>query len=209
MNKAWWMIPLFAAMVLAQWWVPVDMITGSNRILEEGIPMKFRCAPVDPNDPFRGKYIVLDFDISRFDMDTLHGFERGQKVYISFIKDSLGFDVIKEVSTDPLKSKGPYLTTNIDYINRNNTFVVVEQIDSTDAEEENLNKVEMDEISLDLPFRRFYLEESKAPVAEDLYRTGISDTTGRTYGLVYLLNGEARIKDVIIRDTSILERLRR
>jgi uncharacterized membrane-anchored protein len=164
---------------------------------------------VDPNDPFRGKYIVLDFDISRFDMDTLHGFERGQKVYISFIKDSLGFDVIKEVSTDPLKSKGPYLTTNIDYINRNNTFVVVEQIDSTDAEEENLNKVEMDEISFDLPFRRFYLEESKAPVAEDLYRTGISDTTGRTYGLVYLLNGEARIKDVIIRDTSILERLRR
>lgn len=209
MNKAWWMIALFSAMVLAQWWVPVDMITGSNRILEEGSPMKFRCAPVDPNDPFRGKYIVLEFDIARYEMDTLHGFERGQKVYISFIKDSLGFDVIKEVSTDPLKSKGPYLITTIDYINRNNTFVVVDQIDSTDAEEENLNKVEMDEISFDLSFRRFYLEETKAPIAEDLYRTGISDTTGRTYGLVYLLNGEARIKDVIIRDTSILERLRR
>ena len=209
MNKTWWMIALFAAMALAQWWVPVDMITGSNRILENGTPMKFRCAPVDPNDPFRGKYIVLDFDISRFDMDTSHGFERGQEVYITFQKDSSGFDSIKEINADPEKLKGPYLKTTIDYINRNNSFVLIDQIDSTDVAGENSNKEEMDVISFDLPFRRFYLEETKAPVAEDLYRTGISDTTGRTYGLVYLLNGEARIKDVIIRDTSILKRLNR
>lgn len=209
MNKAWWMIALFSAMVLAQWWVPVDMITGSNRILEEGSPMKFRCAPVDPNDPFRGKYIVLEFDISRFEIDTSHGFERGQEVYISFQKDSLGFDKIKEITADPEKLKGPYLKTTIDYINRNNTFELIDQIDSTDVAGENLKKEEMDLISFELPFRRFYLEESKAPIAEDIYRTGISDTTGNTYGLVYLLNGEARIKDVIIRDTSILERLRK
>ena len=209
MNKAWWMILLFAAMVLAQWWVPVGMISGSNKILDEGTPMKFRCAPVDPNDPFRGKYIVLEFDIARYEMDTSHGFESGQQVYISFIKDSLGFDVIKDVSADPLELKGSYLTTTIDYINRSNTFEVIDQIDSADVSGGNLNKVEMDAISFDLPFRRFYLEESKAPEAEDLYRTGISDTTGNTYGLVYLLNGEARIKDVIIRDTSVLERLRK
>jgi uncharacterized membrane-anchored protein len=209
MNKAWWMILLFAAMVLAQWWVPVGMISGSNKILDEGTPMKFRCAPVDPNDPFRGKYIVLEFDIARYEMDTSHGFERGQEVYITFQKDSSGFDRIKEINADPERSKGPYLKATIDYINRNNSFELIDQVDSTDDEGKNLNRVEMDVISFDLPFRRFYLEESKAPMAEDIYRTGISDTTGRTYGLVYVLNGEARIKDVIIRDTSILERLRK
>lgn len=207
MNKAWWMILLFAAMVLAQWWVPVGMISGSNKILDEGTPMKFRCAPVDPNDPFRGKYIVLEFDIARFEMDTSHGFERGQEVYITFQKDSLGFDRIKEINADPVKLKGPYLKTTIDYINRNNSFELIDQIDTTDVAGKNLNKVEMDVISFDLPFRRFYLEETKAPQAEDLYRKGVNDTTGNTYGLVYLLKGEARIKDVMIRDTSVLERL--
>jgi hypothetical protein len=199
MNKAWWMIPLFAAMVLAQWWVPVDMITGSNRILEEGIPMKFRCAPVDPNDPFRGKYIVLDFDISRYNYqtDTSSGFKNGQQVYLELIEDSLGFARIYKIDTDPPMSGKVYLKAGIDFI-QHEVGISGYNNDSSYYE-----------ISFDLPFRRFYLEESKAPVAEDLYRTGISDTTGRTYGLVYLLNGEARIKDVIIRDTSILERLRR
>jgi len=194
MNKAWWMILLFAVMVLAQWWVPVSMIKGSNRILEEGTPMKFKCAPVDPNDPFRGKYIVLDFDIEDFEVDTTLGLLDRQTVFLSFTTDSMGFAQIGKIDTVPPISNKDYLKTKI-YINDSRIL------------QDFVRDSSKWEVDFDIPFDHFYLEETKAPQAEDLYRAGISDTTGRTYGLVYLLNGEARIKDVIIRDTSISERL--
>ncbi len=196
MNKAWWMIALFAAMAAAQWWVPVSMITASNRILEEGIPMKFRCRPVDPNDPFRGKYIVLNFDVARYVIYTKHDFKIGQEVYLNIGEDSLGFANIEKIQPSPPSANKIFLKAKIDYI----SF----EVGLNGYNDNN----EIYEISLDIPFKRFYLEETKAPQAEDLYRSGITDTTGNTYGLVYLLNGEARIKDVIIRDTSIIERLR-
>jgi uncharacterized membrane-anchored protein len=197
MNKAWWLILVFGLMVAAQWWVPVGMITGSNRILEEGTPMKFRCAPVDPNDPFRGKYIVLRFDIEHFLADTTLKLKVGQTVYLTFKEDSVGFAQNEKVSVVPPSSNQIFLKTKVTYIGK---FGVLEDLVKDPSKWY---------IDLDIPFNRFFLEETKAPQAENLYNTGISDTTGNTYGLVYLLNGEARIKDVIIRDTSILERLRR
>jgi uncharacterized membrane-anchored protein len=196
MKQSWWMILLFAAMALAQWWVPFDMITGSKRILEEGTPMKFRCAPVDPNDPFRGKYIILNFDIARFEMDTIPGLKDGQTVYLELKEDSIGFVQIEKVEKNPPNTNKPYLKTSVDYINRYGMLG------------ENKQDSSVYEINFNIPFNRLYLEESKAPQAEDIYRTGLSDSTGYTYGLVYLLNGEARIKDVFIRDTSLMERLR-
>lgn len=186
MKKAGWMIVIFALMVLAQWLIPVNMITGSDQILEKGVPMKFRCAPVDPNDPFRGKYIVLQFDIARQPVETGIGYQSGQEVYLVFKNDSAGFSRIEKILENPPADGRPYLKTEIDYI-------------GTDDRVEYLD--------FDLPFRRFYLEETKAPLAEELYRKAMADTTGETYGLVYLLNGESRIKDVIIRDTSIMVRL--
>ena len=196
MTKTWWLILLFGLMVAAQWWVPVSMITGSNRILEQGTPMKFRCAPVDPNDPFRGKYIVLRFDIDRFEIDTTLGLKDRQIVFLSFKKDSLGFAQIRKIDTLPPIPNQDYLKTRI-YINSSRFL------------QDFIRDSSKWEVDFDIPFDRFFLEETKAPQAENLYNTGISDTTGNTYGLVYLLNGEARIKDVIIRDTSILERLRK
>ncbi len=190
MKKLWWLILLFGVMAAAQWYVPVRMITGSNRILKEGTPMKFRCAPVDPNDPFRGKYIVLQFEIDQYETDSSNRFKTGQQVYIELKEDSLGFARIDSIKNAPPPSGKIYLKANIEYINRYGA-----------------NNKDKYEINFDLPFRRFYLEESKAPKAEDLYRKEPFDTAGFTYGLVYLLNGEARIKDVIIRDTSILDRL--
>jgi uncharacterized membrane-anchored protein len=61
MDRKKILILAFALMVVAQFYVPISMITESEDILSEGTPYKFRTAPIDPNDPFRGKYITLSF----------------------------------------------------------------------------------------------------------------------------------------------------
>jgi uncharacterized membrane-anchored protein len=197
MQKSKWILVIFVVMVLAQWLVPAQMIYGSNEVLKRGVAMKFKCAPIDPNDPFRGKYIVLDFDMARYIIYTAHDFKIGQEVYLEIGEDSLGFAQIEKIHTAPPSANKVFLRAAIDYISYETGL---------NGYNEN-NKIY--EISFDLPFRRFYLEETKAPRAEDLYREGMSDTTGNTYGLVYLLKGEARIKDVFIRDTSIYELLKK
>jgi uncharacterized membrane-anchored protein len=195
MKKIIWLLPLFIMMVLAQWFIPGSMIYGSQQVLKKGTPMKFKCQPIDPNDPFRGKYIVLNFDIARHVVYTEHNFKIGQEVYLELGEDSLGFAKIRKIQASLPSANKVFLKAKIDYIS-------FEQ--GLNGYNDN-NKIY--EISFDIPFSRFYLEETKAPKAENLYREGVTDTTGRTYGLVYLLNGEARIKDVFIRDTSIYKLL--
>ena len=55
-------IPAFILMVLAQLYVPASMIFQKERVITQGTAYKFRTAPIDPNDPFRGKYITLSFN---------------------------------------------------------------------------------------------------------------------------------------------------
>lgn len=47
------------------------------------------------------------------------------------------------------------------------------------------------------------MEEFKAPEAETIYRESIRDTARLTYALVYIKNGEAVLKDVIVDGLSI------
>jgi len=51
---------LFGVMVLLQWFVPSKMIWNQEDILTNGELYKFECKPIDPYDPFRGKYITLE-----------------------------------------------------------------------------------------------------------------------------------------------------
>ena len=56
-NKALLFIPIG----LAQLAVPGWMIYKHESVMREGAVYKFRTAPIDPRDPFRGEYVVLDF----------------------------------------------------------------------------------------------------------------------------------------------------
>jgi uncharacterized membrane-anchored protein len=55
-------LPLFALTCLAQWFVPAQMIYDQEQVLREGKTYHFKTAPIDPSDPFRGKYITLSFE---------------------------------------------------------------------------------------------------------------------------------------------------
>jgi uncharacterized membrane-anchored protein len=186
MKTPIWITVIFAAMVLAQWIVPGSMIYDSQEIITKGVPLKFKCEPVDPNDPFRGKYITLDFDIRQFTVDSSQQFEQRSDVIAVLKNDSAGFAVIADIRKQPPEGDELYLKLPINYMS-------------------NMNK--STELYFDIPFTRFYMEEYKAPAAETLYQQGVADTTGNTYALVYVYKGNARIRDVMVRDTSVLKRL--
>lgn len=179
--------PGFIIVVIAQWLVPGQMIWQKERTLTRGISYKFQSAPVDPADPFRGRYVVLNFKESEYMTTDSTIMDSRNEVYITFSTDKNGFAIIDKVS-ETRPEKPDYLKTTVSYVSREN--------DTT-------------RVGINYPFNKFYLEEYKAPKAETIYRESISDSTQKTYALVSILNGDAVTKDIFINDTSIHEIIRR
>jgi uncharacterized membrane-anchored protein len=173
---------LFGMMCIAQWFVPGQMIYNSEIIMSEGLVFKFKTAPIDPSDPFRGKYITLQFEADFMKFADSTDFVAGQEIFVTFKTDSAGFAEPDEIfQTKP--EKGSYLRTTVDYV---------------------INYKDDHRIEFDLPFDRFYLEESKALRAEQLYREAQRDSAQVAYALVSIGPGQAVIKDVIINDKPIV-----
>lgn len=171
---------LFMAVVLLQLFVPAQMIFNQESILTNGNAYKFKTRPVDPNDPFRGKYITLVYDIRQFETtDTT--WVRGEELFVYIDTDSLGFTKIDTVSKSLLleNSKDYVMAEAGSYWKRSN------------------------KLQINFPFNRYYMEESKAYDAEVAVRRNQRDTLNNTYALIFVKNGEAVLEDVIINDMSI------
>ncbi|WP_156113345.1 GDYXXLXY domain-containing protein [Wocania ichthyoenteri] len=171
---------LFVVVAAAQLFVPAQMIFNRESIINTGTAYKFKTQPVDPSDPYRGKYINLNYEISSFvTNDSL--WERQDKVYVYLDTDSLGFAKVNQVSKSPLNLNKDFIVGEVWWYNKN---------------EQKLN--------FNLPFNRYYMEETKAYDAEVAVRNNRRDsTTNTTYALVYIKDGEAVLNDVVINDISI------
>ena len=168
--------------VLLQLFVPFKMILKHEYVLQNGKLFKFKTAPIDPNDPFRGKYIRLNFDdtVSIYQSDK--EWDRHEKVFVELDTDKDGFAIIKNVSRQKPNNTDAYIKADA-YLNSipyNNN------------------------IRINYPFDRFYMEETKAKPAENMYRQPVRRTTKKpAYALVAVKNGIGVIKDVKIDGVSI------
>jgi len=179
MDRKKILIMAFALTIVAQIYVPISMIAESEDILE-GRPYKFRTAPIDPNDPFRGKYITLSFKENFCIVADKKEWLPGEEVY-GILAERHGFAFIQSLE------KGK---PNIE----NYLHLKVRFQDDFDS----LNKV-----YFDLPFDKYYMEETKALAAEQIYRERQLDTVRTTYAIVYIKDGKGRLTDVKIGDSSI------
>ncbi|WP_452601404.1 GDYXXLXY domain-containing protein [Pontimicrobium sp. MEBiC06410] len=173
---------LFVLIALVQLFIPIQMILGQETILDSGTAYKFRTEPIDPTDPFRGKYITLRYNInSAITPDTT--WLRQDDVYVYIKKDSLGFAQLTQVSKKPLPVKEDYVIAKASWYNYNTNT-----------------------LRFNLPFNRFYMEESKAKPAEEAHREAQRDTIpNNTYALVYVKEGDAVLKNVIINKVPIAD----
>lgn len=176
---------LFAATCLAHWFVPGKMISDRERVLREGKTYKFRTEPIDPSDPFRGKYITLNFEENSVEVPDPKEWEKAGNIYVS-LADSGGFARITKASM--------YEPEGTDYIK-----ATIDWVDSYRPPYR---------VWIKYPFERFYLEESKANKAEHVSRINRNDSTTVVYAVVNVLDGTAALKDVVINDRSIVDVVR-
>ncbi|MBL7964866.1 MAG: GDYXXLXY domain-containing protein [Flavobacteriales bacterium] len=182
---------LFALIALAQLAVPGWMMVKHERVLMQGEVFRFRTAPVDPRDPFRGEYVSLEFEAERGDWSDPFAVNSSTNYtiadatgYAVLAVDDEGYAVIHELLAEP-PQQGAYLRV---------TF--------SSYGDARVSHVE-------LAFDRYYLQEGKGPRTEDLLR---GDWSGEeaveplpAHAVVRVLNGDAVIEDLVVGDKSIQE----
>jgi uncharacterized membrane-anchored protein len=170
---------LFTIMVIAQIFASAQVVYKYETTIAAGNIYKFKTAPVDPNDPFRGKYITLNFQLTSFNTndDSWKLYDEG---YLYISKDALGFAVIETLSKTKI-SNHPF-----DYI------------------KVEINGYYNGAVHYRLPFERYYMEETKAYDAELLYRNNQqTETSQEIYAIIHIQNETPVLTDVVVNGISI------
>jgi uncharacterized membrane-anchored protein len=144
---------LFITLAVAQLAVAGRAIFRSELALRTGDVYRFRLAPVDPVDAFRGRHVALRFAEDRAPVaDGAPELSRA-KVYVPLMVDDEGFATFGPATLEAPED-GPYLHLQSG----------VEFLDD-DGERR---------LSIALPFRRYYMTERLAKeVDRSLWRRGI------------------------------------
>lgn len=173
-------IGLFSCLILIQIVIPVSMIIKREAVLKNGKQFKFKTAPVDPFDAFRGRYVALRIE-SDSAPNSGNKFISGQKVYAHIALDEQGFAFFSGITTK--RPKGvDYLTTTTRYVYYDN-----------------------DKVFLNLPFDRYYMEEKAAPAAEAAYRKHSRQGNKDAYITVRVKSGFAVLEELYVGGKPILE----
>jgi uncharacterized membrane-anchored protein len=185
MNRQSLLVPAFVLVVAAQLAVPAWMIVGRELTLSRGTQFKFRTQPVDPADYFRGRYVQLRLEPDRAKSSAGADWRRGRRAYAALSTDSNGYASVTWVSLNPPRCSD-YVAVRVGWVHRGGT-----------------------DVQIDWPMDRFYMEESKAPAAENAYRQHSSATNSNCHVTVRVLNGNAVVEDLYIDGKPIGEYLRR
>jgi uncharacterized membrane-anchored protein len=174
---------LFVAVAAVQLAVPVGQIRKYEDILLTGVTYKFRTAPVDPYDAFRGRYVSLNYANTVAPLRQDEKLEMHAPAYVALHKDEDGFAQFGEMAGIP-PVEGDYLRVEYLYTNGAN---------EPDAH-------------FRLPFDKFFMEETKAPRAEAAYwkhGNRRDQTVDATYVVVRVKGGRGVIEDLYIKGKPI------
>lgn len=170
---------LFVLMVVAQLSVPSTMIAKRELTLRSGELYKIRCAPVDPYDAFRGKYVQLGVQLDGKLTWSGKPLLTDQEVYVAIEKDENGFAVASGISLTKPES-GDYIRAKA-----------------------RRNSAGSEDMPLSYPFDRYYLEEEIAVDAERAYRSATWDENKPTYVAVRIRSGFGVIEELYISDKPL------
>lgn len=173
------LILFFVVIVLAQLAVPGWMIVRRELVLEQGVPYRFRAAPVDPYDPFRGKYVRLRLDAASAPITKGETYRSGEKVYALLENDAEGYVRVAGLSRD-CPEVGDYLKVRVGY-------------------------QQTDQVQLRLPFDRYYAEESVAPEIERAYGQHSRREERDAFILVRVRKGFGVIEELYIEGVPVMD----
>ncbi len=180
------LIIVFIITLLAQWYIPASTIFSKQKVLKEGKVFYFKARPVDPEHPFKGRYLIMNFEAETMRIDSSLTAKNGQKAYAGIKAGTDNIASISSLSLHRPVAGTDYLEVEIAYIDFLN--------DSRIAH-------------LKFPFREYYLKETNARKAEQIYFHSVADPGSVTSAVVKVLNGEAVLTGIRIGDKEIQELL--
>ncbi len=172
MIRSRWIFFLFCILVMIQIAVPFSMLVRRERVLRTGEQFKFKTAPVDPIDVFRGRYVAIGIEENRTAVPKGLTLQYGQKVYAIIETDESGFARLKSVSLSPPAGK-TYIRAKVDH-------------------------ADSGEVRLMYPFDRYYMEEGSAPKAEEAYREHSMREEHDAYVTVRVRSGYAVLEELYV-----------
>ncbi|HUP92954.1 MAG TPA: GDYXXLXY domain-containing protein [Solimonas sp.] len=198
-----WKLAAFALLAAVQLGVPAHLIQRQQQTLAHGAEYRFKTAPVDPADPFRGRYVALNFTAACAPLPS-PGEPDGRhesKWFALLATDGEGYARIADLSRER--------PTDGDYI----------QVRSQPS-----GGCAGGGGRLEFPFNRFYLPEQMAPQAEAAYmasnrrRTALPapaegteppDPRVPAYARVRVLDGNAALQELVLDGLPLREFLER
>lgn len=174
-------LPLFVFMCLGQWFIPFQTVRNQNDILKTGTVFKFKTIPVDPIDALRGHYIQLNFENTNFPYDSSLYITYGQTIFALLSTDESGFAKITKIQIEKPETDTDFFKATVAY-----TY-----------------KDSVDMAALQLPFDKFFMEESKAPEVEKKLNQLFQENKTSVYAKVRIKNGQSSLEDVIVDTVSV------
>ena len=179
---------LFICLVALQLCVPAYMIISREMTLQSGKQFKFKAAPVDPSDPFRGRYVSINIPDSEIDIPEDEEYYGGQTVYVLLENDAQGFAAMKGVSrTKP--ASGDYFKTRVIYVNP-------KDMGGTRK------------LHVAIPFNRYYMEEKAAPQAEEEYNRRAGEINDDVYVTIRVYKGSVVLEKLYVEGVPIEDYLK-
>jgi uncharacterized membrane-anchored protein len=181
-------LTVFVCAAAVQLAVPLAMIARREQTLRHGRQYRFKTAPVDPYDAFRGRYVAINVDLSAGTATNNWGWqnsvivtnaaeiERGDRVFALIAETTDGFARVARLTRQRPEGDG-YLRARVRWINTHG---------------------KQTDVSLDLPFDRYYMNEKKAPEAEKAYREHSRRANQDAYVTVRVLSGFAVLEDLCV-----------
>ena len=187
-----WRMLLFGLLIVAQVAVPLRMIQQHETVLREGELFRFKTEPIDPVDPFQGRYVWLRIEDDFVPMSeaVTDAIDYKATGYALLNVDEQGFAKFTDWS-----SERPTQTTN--YLKTKSRGQAVNWEQLADG---NRTRVHQG-LGIDIPFTRFYMDEAKAPRAERLAHEATRNED--CWVEVRIFNGSAVIEDVIAEGQSL------
>jgi uncharacterized membrane-anchored protein len=175
-------LALFAVLVLVQLAVPASMIASHQLTLTHGEPFRFVVRPIDPIDPFRGRYVIVQPLAAQQPAPQGVPVRVGETVYLALAHDADGFAEVLAVSLEAPRDV-PYVTARVRFVSGGT-------------------------LHLELPFERFYMNERQAPRAEAAM-WGRPRDTEPTFISVRVRNGRTVLEQLYLAGVPVHDYLHR
>lgn len=162
--------------------VPSYMIYEQNQILSEGKVYKFETQPIDPYDPFRGRYVTLTYNINVEPIPSDDILSRNEWAYALLAEDDSGYATFtKLVVKEPIDNQD-YIKLKVGWGSKERGY------------------------SVEIPFDRYYAPEDAAPTIERTVRGPQQEKD--VYAEISVLDGKATLNDLYVEGVPIMDYIR-